>query len=323
MSELLSVVVPIYNVEKYLDRCVLSILNQTYQNIELILVDDGSPDNCPEKCDKWKMQDTRIRVIHKPNGGLADARNAGLDVATGKYIAFVDSDDTIHPEMYAVMISKMEQNGAQIACCGKNKIYPDKLISTQNRKTELIMTASEAIGRLLEGVSIDESACDKVFVRSLFEGIRFPKGETNEDLPIMPGVFSEAKKVVHVAANYYNYFQNPGSITRSGYSSKMHVYISHLTNVENFIQEKYPELKQSLSILKARYACAMLYRIKDEKKKYASDYMWYRKAFNESVWPYITNNAISKKNRILALAMRMGFGNLVSKMNALIKSHRK
>lgn len=323
MSELLSVVVPIYNVEKYLDRCVLSILNQTYQNIELILVDDGSPDNCPEICDKWKAQDDRIQVVHKPNGGLADARNAGFEAATGKYIAFVDGDDTVCPEMYSEMIARMEQTGAKIACCGKNKIYGTKTTQTQNSSRELIMTASEAIGRLLEGVSIDESACDKVFVRDLFDEIRFPKGEINEDLPIMPELFSRAGKIVHVAACYYNYFQNPGSITRSGYSAKMHVYIVHLTDIENFIRENYPELERSLSLLKARYTCSMLYRICDEKKLYASDYDWYRKTFNSCVLPYIMDDNISKKNRILALAMRMGFGNLVSKLNALRKSYRK
>lgn len=326
MSELLSVVVPIYNVEKYLDRCVLSILNQTYQNIEVILVDDGSPDNCPEICDKWAAQDARIQVIHKPNGGLSDARNAGLDVATGKYIAFVDSDDTIHPEMYATMIAQMEDTNARIACCGRYKVYGKKKIAAQNSKEKLTMTASEAIGRLLEGVVINEASWDKVYDRKLFKEIRFPKGEINEDLPIMPILFSKAKTIVHVGECYYNYFQNPGSITRTGYSDKMKVYIPHLQEVEKFIRGNYPELENALSTLMARYSCAMLYKIIDgpnQKRIYADDYAWYWKTFKDCVWPYIMNNAINKKDRILALAMRLGFGGLVSKLRILIKSSGK
>lgn len=104
MEKLLSVIIPIYNVEPYLDRCMESIVNQTYKNLEIIMVDDGSPDNCPELCDQWQRKDVRIKVIHKKNGGLSDARNAGLDIASGEYIAFVDSDDFVDLDMYRSMI---------------------------------------------------------------------------------------------------------------------------------------------------------------------------------------------------------------------------
>ena len=114
----ISVIVPVYKVEKYLDRCVESIVNQTYKNLEIILVDDGSPDNCPVMCDEWAEKDERIRVIHKENGGLADARNAGMNIATGDYIGFVDSDDWIEPNMYEVLLKNALKYDADISRCG-------------------------------------------------------------------------------------------------------------------------------------------------------------------------------------------------------------
>ena len=118
MGELISVIIPIYNVEAYLDECIASVIAQTYSNLEIILVDDGSPDNCPQMCDEWAAKDSRIRVIHKENGGLSDARNAGIDIATGEYIAFVDSDDWIVPEMYEKMLAALKTENA--ATCAWN-----------------------------------------------------------------------------------------------------------------------------------------------------------------------------------------------------------
>ena len=117
---LISVIVPIYKVEEYLDRCVESLINQTYKNLEIILVDDGSPDNCPQMCEAWAQKDSRIKVVHKENGGLSDARNAGFEVATGDIISFIDSDDWIEPEMFETMLSQMEKDDSDIVSCGVN-----------------------------------------------------------------------------------------------------------------------------------------------------------------------------------------------------------
>ena len=118
---LISVIVPVYKVEKYLERCVKSICAQTYQNLEIVLVDDGSPDQCGEMCDMFAKQDSRIRVVHKENGGLSDARNAGLDVMTGDYVGFVDSDDWIEPDMYQVLYERLIKEKAEISCCGMKR----------------------------------------------------------------------------------------------------------------------------------------------------------------------------------------------------------
>ena len=121
----ISVIVPVYKVEAYLDKCVRSIMDQTYRNLEIILVDDGSPDDCPAMCDAWAEKDSRIRVIHKENGGLSDARNAGMAVATGEYIGFIDSDDYIAPDMYRLLLERMTADGSDIAACGVEMVFED------------------------------------------------------------------------------------------------------------------------------------------------------------------------------------------------------
>ena len=122
---LISVIVPIYNVEKYLDRCVDSIINQTYKNLEIILVDDGSPDNCPQMCDDYAKKDSRIKVVHKENGGLSDARNVGMEVATGEYVSFIDSDDYISLDFYETLLETIVDNDSDIVECGVVKFYED------------------------------------------------------------------------------------------------------------------------------------------------------------------------------------------------------
>jgi len=324
MSDLLSIIVPIYNVEKYLERCISSIVAQSYANTEIILVDDGSSDGSGAICDSWKKRDARIKVIHKINGGLADARNAGIDCASGEYIAFIDGDDSVEPEMYEVMIAEMEACDAKIACCGKRKKYvTGKEVLTQNCEKKMVFKVSDALGKLLEGSFIDESACDKVFKRSLFEGIRFPKGEINEDIPIMPHIFAQSENVVHVGKAFYNYHQNVGSITRSGYSVKMHVHIEHMQIVKEYIIQNYPELEESLMMLLGRYSCSLLYRLYAEpkgKKIFHSDYQWYRSTFRSVYHVYVQNESLSLKDKILAQGMYYGWGRLLSRLNKLRKA---
>ena len=117
-SDLISVIVPVYKVEKYLNKCVQSIVNQTYKNLEIILVDDGSPDNCPEMCDEWAKKDSRIKVIHQENAGLAEARNSGISVATGEFFMFIDSDDHAEPDMIELLLNLSMEYNADVSSCG-------------------------------------------------------------------------------------------------------------------------------------------------------------------------------------------------------------
>lgn len=284
-DELLSVIVPVYNVEKYLDRCIGSIVDQTYQNLEIILVDDGSPDRCPGMCDEWALRDSRIKVIHKKNGGLSDARNTGIAAATGEYLAFVDSDDYVGLRMYETMIGAIERTGTGIACCGRYIVKGDNERVVHNMDREHVFTPAEAVRELLIGGYVEESACDKVYKRALFQNLCFPVGEINEDIVIMPQLLDRSKGVVHVAVPFYYYWQESPSITRSAYSPKKKVILKHLDAIKNYIHKVHPELLDYFAVLEARYCQSVLYLLLNDphvRKRYREDYREFYARFRVS-----------------------------------------
>lgn len=207
MNELISIIVPVYNVEQYLERCMKSLCGQTYTNIEIILVDDGSTDNSSQMCDTYAAQDNRIKVIHKQNGGLSDARNAGLAIATGAYIGFVDSDDWIEPDMYERMYRSCIEQQAQIAICRYAQIYQDKVVKegtdviTEFSKEELLRVY--ICGH--DDYVIYNSVWSKLFRRDLVEGVLFPTGRNSEDIMYTTKAFCKAEKSVYIDACFYNY----------------------------------------------------------------------------------------------------------------------
>ena len=223
-NELLSIVVPVYKAEPYLDRCVESLVNQSYSRLEIILVDDGSPDRSGEMCDAWAEKDSRIRVIHKKNGGAADARNVGITEAAGEYLTFVDSDDYIDAGMYETMLSSMQRTGSGISCCGMYIVEDGKNIPMHSIGQMTVFTNREAIRELLIGGYIEESPCNKVYKSVLFQNIRFPVGEINEDLVVLPELLDKAGQIVHVGTCLYNYFQNGESVTKSAYTPRKEDY---------------------------------------------------------------------------------------------------
>ena len=210
---LISIIVPVYKVEEYLDECVKSILGQTYDNLEVILVDDGSPDNCPDMCDKWALKDERAKVIHKENAGASAARNAGLNVATGEYIGFVDSDDYIAPEMYETMLSALENSDKKMAMCAACRVNPDgSIIYYLPKCKRTLYTAKQAVDAMLYG-ELDVSVWSKLFCREVFEGLRFPEGEINEEIPLIVPTSVASNGVVRVDKIFYYYRVREGSIT--------------------------------------------------------------------------------------------------------------
>lgn len=198
-NDLVSVVVPIYKVEKYLDRCVKSIINQTYKNIEVILVDDGSPDNCPKMCDDYKKKDKRIKVIHKKNGGLSSARNVGIQNATGKYICFIDSDDYIEKDYVKRMYEVISKEKLDFVVCNYNRVYDNKI-----QKCEVDKFKTENF--------ITPAAWNKMYKKSLFDKISFPEGLYYEDLGTFPRLYCHGNKYKIVEGYLYNYVQNSNSI---------------------------------------------------------------------------------------------------------------
>jgi len=209
------VIVPVYNVEKYLEKCLNSIVNQTYQNLEIILVDDGSPDGCGAICDKYAAQDQRIRVIHKENGGLSSARNAGLEIATGEYINFVDSDDWIEPDMYEYLLSGAQQAGADIVVCGMFEELPDRQHCHSWHDAETFNT-EEGLEQLFLRKKYSHSAWAKLYRRTLFADVRFPDGRNFEDIATTYRVFEKAQIVRLLPKAKYHYLQRNDSIMGDG-----------------------------------------------------------------------------------------------------------
>lgn len=225
MQPMISVIVPIYKVEPYLIRCIKSIQNQTYTQVEIILVDDGSPDNCGKICEEFAAKDERICVIHKENGGLSDARNAGLSVAKGEYIAFVDSDDYIAPTFLETLYKHLVETDSDVALCSYQvvageevSIKQDKepLVSVYDRK-ELLLNLYDANH---EDATFFIVAWNKLYKRSLWEQVRFPKGKIHEDEATTYQVFDLCKKGVYVKVPLYGYFTSDSSITRDAFSLK-------------------------------------------------------------------------------------------------------
>ncbi len=213
MTDLISVIVPVYKVEDYLDECVRSICNQSYRNLEIILVDDGSPDDCPTMCDKYAGMDSRIKVIHKKNGGLSDARNAGIRIATGDYIGFVDSDDWIEQDMYETLLREILEHHADIAEIGVNYCYANKI---EHQKADMVsvLGKQEALEAFLDrSLMIQGCVWGKLYRSDIVRKVMFPVGRLHEDGYFTYKALYEATTYVLLDVCKYNYRQDrPGSI---------------------------------------------------------------------------------------------------------------
>ena len=239
-----SVVVPIYKVENYLEKCVNSLLNQTLQDIEIILVDDGSPDRCGDMCEDFAQKDKRIKVIHKINGGLSDARNVGILAATSQYIGFVDSDDYVAVDMYEVLYNNMVQHDADISICGLYDCYKTKKIPQATGNEFLVLNNKEALGLALEGRKLSVSAVNKLYKRELFEEIKFPKGKLFEDAFTIPKVLARAKKVVLDPKPKYFYVHREDSITTSAFKPQDFNVVEAYEQNLFFVEDKFQELRK-------------------------------------------------------------------------------
>lgn len=241
----ISIIVPIYNVEKYLDKCIKSIVNQSFKNLEIILVDDGSPDNCPAICDEWTKKDYRIKVIHKENGGLSDARNAGLSVASGDYIAFVDSDDYIEPDMYAKLLNVALDNNCDIVSCNLRMVYENDINSIANNDTgEVIYYSTEDTMSSLIDDKIRQVVWNKLYKADVIKGILFDVGKYHEDEFWSYKAIGNAKKIATIDYTGYNYLQRSGSIMGNSYSLKRLDAVEAKCLRQEFLNENFPELSQ-------------------------------------------------------------------------------
>lgn len=220
MSKIISIIVPVYNVEQYLKTCMESILNQTYQDIEVILVDDGATDSSGKMCDYYAAADKRVKVIHKENGGLSDARNKGISQASGEYIMFVDSDDIVSLDYVEYLWNMLEDTSADIAICDPVHCYPDKNCNFESETLRKVFKPEDAIVEMLYQRSFLVAAWGKLYKKEFFCDINFPYGMLFEDSAIMYKIFDKAKKIVYGNAKLYGYMHRDGSITTKKFSKR-------------------------------------------------------------------------------------------------------
>lgn len=219
--ELISVIVPVYKVEAYLDKCVQSIVDQTYKNLEIILVDDGSPDRCGAMCDAWAVKDSRIKVIHKPNGGLSDARNAGMEIASGEYMGFVDSDDHISRDMYRLLLEHMTSDGSDIAACGVEMVFEDGTPSRMLTPAgSHILNNTQAMEAIIREDLLKQPVWYKLYRTEMIQDIPFAIGKYHEDVFWSWQAIARIKKVSIFDTPCYYYLQRGSSIMGQGYSLK-------------------------------------------------------------------------------------------------------
>ena len=239
----ISVIVPVYKVEPYLDKGETCIVTKRYTNLEIILVDDGSPDNCPAMCDAWAEKDSRIRVMHKTNGGLSDARNAGMAVATGKLMAFVDSDDWIVPDMYEYLYQRLTEDNNDIAACGVQMVWEDKTPSrTLTREGSCVLNQEEAMRTIIEESWLKQPVWYKLYKTELVRDILFPVGKYHEDVFWSYQAVGRAQRVSVSDHIGYYYLQRGGSIMGEGYSLKRLDAVEAKIQRCAYIQERFPAL---------------------------------------------------------------------------------
>ena len=313
----LSIIVPVYKVEPYLRRCVDSILAQTFRDFELILVDDGSPDGCPAICDEYAAKDSRVKVIHKKNGGLSDARNAGIEIAQGEYLGFVDSDDSISPNMYQRLLEMAQRHHAEITACGILNLDQDGNVVGQwpNLTEDKVYKRQDFIDHFYPDVRRDimPSAANKIFRRELFRDIRFPVGKIYEDAQIQLQLYDlcETIAVCH-EHDYHYYYSRPGSINNTRYTAKQFDGIECSLRAYQFFVGKGLAVQQGYTLeVYANNYMKNFYQVMLFHRELIPDFKPYQKDFRRLAIKVLTNPRLCRMKRItiamLFLSKRLSY----------------
>lgn len=283
MKDLVSIVVPIYNVEDYLEKCIESILNQTYKNIEVLLINDGSPDNCERICKKYEKKDKRIKYFKQKNAGLSAARNTGIELSTGKYIMFVDSDDYINYNIVEKLYGIIIDNNASIAMCNYKKVY-DKDTCDMSKKENgkiVLYRGNKKYSNLFNKLkTVTTIACAKIYDKNLFNDIKYPLGKLHEDEYTMYKLLNLSKKIVYADCKYYYYYQRPNSISKS-YNIKRIDILDALKEKMNFFYKK--GLKKYYYLAVYDYFYQLLYQKEMISRNYKDQEESLKKIDNEIV----------------------------------------
>lgn len=306
MEDLISVIIPVYNVEKYINRCLDSVIGQTYKNIEIILVDDGSTDNSGKICDEYAEKDKRIRVIHKENGGQSEARNYALGVAKGKYITFLDSDDYITKDYIEYMYELLKNSSADISICGVQIVnFEDKEYKIDETEVKIYNT-KEAFENLLYSEGIEVAVYAKLYPKEYFNDIRFPVGEKYEDIAIIALLMNKAKKIVYGNKRCYFYYTRPGSTSKSGFNKGELDYIKNVKFMLEYIKSNYSNVENAILRYQV-YANFRILRIilfsKNKNNEIQQQMIKNIKKFDRLVYK---NPRTPKRDKIAILTLRCG-----------------
>lgn len=309
MNELISVIIPVYNVERYLTKCIDSVIKQTYTNLEILLINDGSTDNSPKICEEYKNKDRRIKVIHKQNGGLSDARNVGIENAQGKYITFIDSDDDIEVDYIKYLYNLIEKYNTHMSIAAYTVVSKDKKINIgQGYEEEKVLDEKKCLERLLCEQGLSVSACAKLYEKSLFENIKFPKGKLCEDNGTTYKLIMKCNKIAYGSKSVYNYYKRENSIMTSTFNMKKLDLIELTDKMCDDIESKYPELKFStdkkrivsrFSILRQM----LVGKLNEEQKTALKEIKKYIKTRK---WQILKNPKIDKRDKIALISLMFG-----------------
>lgn len=304
MSEI-SVIIPVYNVEKYFKKCIESVLAQTFKDIEILLIDDGSTDRSGEICDDFAKKDTRIRVIHKKNGGVSSARNCGIENATSPLIGFVDSDDYIDSDMYEVLYNELKKADADIAMCDLVNCYENQKIEKHNREIVEELNSEQAIRMVMEAKKTSVTPVNKLYKRYIFDEIRYPEGKESEDAFVIVDILMRANKIVFTSKQKYYYIHRKGSITTSNFKEKDLNVIEAYQKNQNLIEKFYPELGD---VAQMRYLWAHFYVL---DKMMLSENVYDKKiekqiidVLRKNIW-FILKDSRFNKSRKIAMMLLM------------------
>ena len=281
-SHIVSVIIPVFKVEDYLEPCVRSVMGQTYRNLEIILVDDGSPDRCGIICDALAAEDDRIRVIHKANGGLSSARNAGLDAATGEYISFIDSDDLIDERFVELLLQQLLNDGSDMSVCGYRRLKPDgsdgaiHLLPSHEAVDERGYWCLDWKGDYFASII----CCNKIFQRELWHDLRFPLGRVSEDALIINELVSRCERISFVQQALYTWRARDGSITSNfGFSRYYDAIEASLGRIEYYLDRGYEPTAKRCMMFCAKDLMSVYPHLKNASAGDAAKYLELREKY--------------------------------------------
>lgn len=306
-EEIISVIIPVYNMSQYLDACLSSVVNQTYPYLEILLVDDGSKDDSLKKCREWEEKDSRIRVFHKQNGGQGSARNLALDNATGEYIGFIDSDDIIKNDMFDVLLSLLKSEDADLAVSRTQNFCNENDEEEEGDGSAVVMTAVEAMQDRFSGSRyISDSPCNKLYKASMLKDIRFLEDRLLEDSAFMYRIIYRCRKIAYIDKIGYMIRCDMSSVSRRKYSSRRCDTITTYEEIVSFFSDK-EEYKfligrmQSFANGAVFYNAGEFFASKTDDKK-AKEFIKKHAAYQRKNYRYITN-----KNRAVLFMIQHFF----------------